>query len=118
MYANARDVSGIFKPQVRPGLAAVRGPVDAVSGGYVAPNARLSHARVHDVGIGVSDGDGPHGGGPEVAVRDVLPVGAAVFTLPYPAGARPKVEHLRIRRVSGNRHDPSTPVRSDAAPFK
>ena len=58
--ANARDVPRILKPQVRPGHAAVRGPVYAVSVGYVAPNARLSGAHIDDVGVRLGYSYGAH----------------------------------------------------------
>src|SRR5262249_33665400 len=52
----------------------------------------------------------------EVAVRDVLPVRAAVGRFPHAARDTAKVEHHRLCGMPGDGHDPAAPGRTDAAP--
>ena len=68
------------------------------------------------LGSAWDDRDRAHGGRPEVAVGDVLPVGAAVVGLPHAARAGAEVEGLGMRGVPGNSHHAAAAVRSDAAP--
>ena len=117
MDANAADVAGVGQADVAPGRAAVGRPVDAVAVRDVHADARLAGAGVDDVGIGVGNRDRAHRGGPEVVVRDVLPVGAAVGGLPDAAGTAAEVERLRLRGIPGHRHHAAAAVRPDAAPL-
>ena len=115
--ADAADVARVGQADAAPGRAAVGRPVDAVAVRDVDADARLAGAGVDDVGVGGGHGDRAHGGGPEEAVGDVLPVGAAVGRLPDAAGAGAEVEGLRVRRVPGDRHHAAAAVRTDAAPL-
>ena len=115
--AHTRYVPAVGQPNVPPRLAPVRGLVHAVARGDVVPDAGLAHSGVDDVGVRVGDGDSPHGGGLEEAVRDVLPVGAAVVGLPDAPVARPEVEGHGVVGVAGGGNGATAPVGSYAAPL-
>ena len=51
MNANARDLPGVFEPDVLPGFAAISRLVDSVAVRDVAANRRLAHAHVDRVRI-------------------------------------------------------------------
>ena len=116
MHPHPADVPGVGQAHVGPGLPAVGGPIHPIAVGHVAADARLAHAGVNDVGVGRGHGDGAHRGGIEVAVGNILPVGAAVVGLPHPAGAGAEIEDHGIYRVAGHCHHPSATGRADAAP--
>ena len=116
MHPHPCNMPRVGQADVGPGLAAISRTVHPVAVGHVPADAGLPHAGVDDVGVGGRDGDGAHRGGVEVAVGNVLPVGAAVGGLPHSAGARSEVEDHGIDRVAGDRHHPAAPGRADAAP--
>ena len=114
---DAGDVARLGQAQVAPGLAAVVGLVDAVAVRDVAADAGLARAGVDDVRIGVGDRDRADRGGEE-AVRDVLPVRAAVGRLPDAAGAGAEVEGTDVGGMPGDGDAPPAAVRPDAAPLE
>ena len=118
VHADAGDVPGLRQAHVRPRPAGVRRLVDAVAPVDVLPDVRLAHADVDHVPVRRRNGDGPHGGAVEEAVRHVPPVGAPVVRLPHPAGARAKVEGHRVFRVTGHGAHASAPVRPNEPPFE
>ena len=118
MDADAGDVAGVLEAEVRPGCAGVVGAVYAVAVGEVYADAGLAHARIHDVGVRLGDGDRADRGGVEEAVGYVLPVRAAVGGLPDAAADRTEVEDARVDGVTGDGDDAPGPVGPDAPPFE
>ena len=118
MDADAGDMAGVLEAEVRPGCAGVVGAVYAVAVGEVDADARLAHARIHDVGVRLGDGDRADRGGVEEAVGYVLPVRAAVGGLPDAAADRTEVEDARVDGVTGDGDDPPGTVGPDAPPFE
>ena len=112
------DVARVRQADVLPGPAAVGRPVDAVAVRDVAADRRLAGAGVDDARVGVRDGDRADGGGLEVAVGDVLPVGAAAGGLPDAPGAGAEVEGRPLGRVAGDGDDAPAAVRADQAPLE
>ena len=115
---DAGDVAGVLESEVLPGSSSVVGPVHAISVADVEADARLAHASVHDRRVGVRHGDRTDGGGVEVAVRDVFPVGAAVVCLPHAARTGSEVEGALVNGVARNGDDAAASRGSDAAPLK
>ena len=61
MNAYAGDVAGVLQAHAGPGLAPIGGPVNTVTVGYVAPDARLAHTGVDDVMVRWRNRDCAHG---------------------------------------------------------
>ena len=107
------------RPTFVPGAPAVGGPVNAVR--LCGPlesrhrHARLAHAHVDHVGVGVGHCQGAHRRGLEVSVRDILPVCAAVLGLPDPPDTA-HVEDRRLSGVAGRGHTAASLERPDIAP--
>ena len=119
MDANAGDVLRVREADIGPGAPAVGGPVHAVR--LRGPlesrhrHAGLAHADVYHVGVGVGDRQCADRRGLEVAVRDVLPVGAAVLRLPDPSDAA-HVEGRRLGRMAVDGDAPASLEGPDVAP--
>ena len=116
MDLDPADVAGVGEPHVRPRLPAVGRLVDAVAVDDVDPDRRLAGAGVDHVGVRRGHGERADGGRAEVAVRDVLPVRAAVGRLPHAAGHGAEVEHHRLGRMPGDGHHAAAAGRADTAP--
>ncbi len=85
------DVPRLDQPQVRPGLAAVGGAVDAVPPRRALPVVLLAGARPDDVGVGGRDGDVAEGAH-RLVVEDRRPGRAFVRRLPDAAGSRRQID--------------------------
>ena len=109
------NLAGVMEPDVRPALSAVRGFVNAVSRGDVAPDARGAATRVHDARIGVRHVDGADGTRAVVAVRDVDPALASVGGLPQPAAVRAHKVGPGLLGDPGHRGNPGALVGPDHA---
>src|SRR5207237_68863 len=79
------DVLGVLEAHVRPGLAAVGAPVDAVAEPDTPLGLVLAGAKPDDVRVLRVEGDAPDRVRP-VVIEDGAPGGAAVGRLPQPAG--------------------------------
>ncbi len=86
--------------------------------GDVAADGGLAGADIDHVGIRRRDGNGADRGGGEEAIGDVLPVGTAIGGLPDPSGTATKVEGGVLGWMTSDRHDPTTSMRPDQAPFE
>ena len=117
MDADLRNHAGIGERHVRPRLAGVDRLVDAVALHDVAADARLAHADVDDVGVGLGDGDRADRGAVNLAVGHRRPRLALVGGLPQPAAGRAEVALVRpaLHARDGNR--PAAAIRADAAPL-
>src|SRR5260221_4699180 len=112
------DIARVLQAEMRPGLAGVGGFVDAVTMRDIATNRGLSHAGVDHIGVRGRDGQRADRGALEEAVRDVLPVDAAVGRLPDATPGGAEVEHLPVVWVAGHRHHASAAVRPREPPLK
>ena len=92
MHPHASDLPCVVQPHVLPGLASIGGFVHTIPVRDVPTNWRLTHADVHDVGIGLRNADRSDRPGLEVLIGDRLPVNTTVGSLPYAAAGRPKIE--------------------------
>ena len=112
------DLPGVGEAEVAPAASAIGRAIDPVAMGDVAPDRRLAHTRVDDIGIGRRDREGPDRRALEVAVAHVAPVQPAVVGLPDPAAGRPHVEGLPVARIAGHGDHPAAAERAELAPLE
>ena len=94
MDADFADVPGFLESEIGPRFARIGGFVNAVSVGNVNPDGAFSHARIDHIGVRRRHLKGADRRTAEEAVRDVLPVSAAVLGFPNTACRRTKIKHL------------------------
>ena len=116
--ADFADVAGFFEADVAPARTAVGRFVDAVAIGDIEADIGLAGAGVKNVGVGLGQSQSTDGGGGEVAVRDILPVGAAVVRFPHAAAAGAEVEDHVFSGMSGYGGGPAAARGTDAAPLQ
>ena len=109
---DAGDLAGRLEAEVRPGLAAVGGPVDAVADGRVAADARLAHADVDDVrsptGATAMAPTDPVLKKPSETLAQFSPPSVG---LPHAAAGRALVEGEVVVRITGHGQRPGRPGR-------
>ena len=110
------DVARLLQPDVRPGSPLVRALVDPVAVRDVDPDRGFARAGINDIGIGRCDRDRPDRRCREIAIRDILPVGAGIDRFPDPARAPPEVEGVAIGIAAGDRHHATAPMRPHTPP--
>ena len=111
--ADAGDLLGVLKTDVRPGGAPVGGLVDAVTVRRVAADGRLAHAGDDHVRVRLGDGDRADRGGLQELVGNRFPRAAAVGGLPQPAAGRAEVEDERLATNARDRGDTAAAERAD-----
>ena len=109
------NLLGVAQAQVLPGLAAVRGAVDAVAGGEVGPLQAFAAAHVDHLRIRRRHGDGPDRTG-RLVVEDRRPDPAVVVAAPHPAVVHADVEDVGRAGYSHRGHRAAATVGTDHPP--
>ena len=110
IHNDGLDKSRILQSHMRPRLALVVGPVDAIS------RRLFSRPRVDDLRIGRCHRQRPDRSDP-LLVEDRLPDSPRVRRLPDPATRRAEVVDIRIARHARHRAHTSTTKRADQPPM-
>src|SRR5215469_13811337 len=94
---NLRNLLRIAQAKVRPGLAAVRGLVDAVANRQIRPMQPLPAADINRVRIRQRNRNRPDGSS-RLLIEDWRPRATVIVRLPYPAIYHAYIEDVRLAR--------------------
>jgi len=112
---NLADLPRVAETEVRPGLAAIGGLVDAIARGKIGTDVGLACAHVDHLGIRPSHGEGTDRRN-LLAVEDRLPDNTGIAGLPDPAIDRAKIEGGRVAANTGDGYYSPSAKRPDEPP--
>src|SRR5207244_11682438 len=115
MDANLRDRRRVAQADVRRGFTGVDRLVDAVASHDVAADARLAHANVDDVRIGLRDCHGTHRRALDLAIGDWIPAQTPVDCLPHATADGAEVAFLRTTLHAGDGNPSAGALGTDEA---
>ena len=118
MDDDVADVARRGEALVLPRPPAIGGFVDAVAVGKVAADRRLAHTGIDHIRVCIRDDQCADGSGLERAVRDILPMRAAIGRFPDTARAATEEERPLLSRMPGDGDDAPAPMGPDAPPFE
>src|SRR5215510_6698953 len=102
---------------MRPGLARVRGFVNAVTRHDVASNAGFAHADEYDIRIGFRNGNSSDGRTVDLPIRHRIPGQAVIRGLPQSTANSAEVGFVTTPLHTGHGNRAPALCRSDAAPL-
>jgi len=110
MDNDVADMAGCREAHIAPCPATISGLIDAVAVRDVAADGSFARAGIDDIRVGVRNGQRADSSGCEEAIRDVLPMRAAIRRLPDAPGAGAEEERPRLGRMPGDGDDAPTPM--------
>ena len=115
VHQHRADLERVLEPDVRPGLAGIRGLVHAVTGAEAGADVGFARTHVNHVRVGRRHRDRADRGH-RLLVEDRIPGAPRVPRFPDPAVYRPEIEMVRLPGHPGHCRHAASAKRTDQPP--